>query len=257
MSSGRRCSAWRKISKGHGSGGSHGVGGVAGRSAGGRNAAGGKDGTVTGAGAEFASLREDKWAPNWDTVHGGDAAAEARSDKLASSLTPEQKAAIQHFTSGQGFEAIRHADKGGEGASATAQAQAKAINAALAKAPKVEQTVFRGIAVNRETLHNIMRDKTITLDSMSSASRNALEARRFVSDNVKRNNIPKYNKPYGVILKIKQRSGASIDTMSHSKGEREVLLPKGMRLRVTKLSRTSVVAWEGRTPTLVVHAEEI
>lgn len=236
------------MAKGHGGGGgSHGAGGVAGRSA------GGADGTVSGAGAEFAGLREDKLQSNTDAVVDGDAGAEKRSEALANKITAEQRDAIREYSAGgTRFEAIRNADAG-KSADPSAVAQAKQINAAIAKAPKVEQTVYRGIAVNRSTLQSIMKQKQIHIDALASSSRSAMEARRFVSDNVTRS----VSRSYGVIFKIKQRSGASIDSMSPNKSEREVILPKGMKLRITKFTRTSVVAWEGRTPTLVVHAEEI
>jgi alpha-galactosidase len=171
---------------------------------------------------------------------------------LADKISSEQRASIQHYTSGQGFDAIRKADAG-KGGDARATQQASDINAAIRAAPQFRQTVYRGMSVTQAQLKALMRTKTVKINSVTSASRASAEARRFVSDNVTRSK----GRSYGVILQISQRSGASVDKISHAKHEREVLLGKGTRLRVDKMTRTSVVAWEGRTPTLVIHAHEV
>ena len=241
------------MSKGSGGGGgSHGHGGAGGRSAGG----GAPDGTVAGAGAEFAGLKEHKFFSNAEPNEAAELAAVGRSSGFIDSLPRDQQDAIRSFTAGIGFDAIRAADAG-RSTDATAVSRAAAINRAIAVAPKHEQTVYRGIAVDRATLQSIMKQRELRLDSMSSASRAPWFARKFVSDNIERTGPSERRKPYGVVFKIRQRSGAPIEAGSHNSSEQEVLLPKGTRYRIVGMTRTSIVAWQGRSPTLVVHAEEI
>jgi hypothetical protein len=240
------------MSKGSGGGGgAKGHGGVAGRSA-----RAGADGSVAGAGAEFAALKEGKFNVFSESSEEAEHAAMERSKAYAAGISQEQRDAIKHYSGGVGFMAIRDADAG-RSTNPEAVARAQAINAAIARAPKHEQTVYRGIAVDRATLQAIMKQKEIRLEAVSSASRTPWMARKFVSDNIERNGLSERRKPYGVVFKIKQKSGAPVEAIAHNASEQEILLPKGARYRITGLTRTSIVAWQGRSPTLVVHAEEI
>lgn len=222
------------------------------KGSGGGGHGGGKDGSVAGGGAAFAALPESKLEHNYSEAVAGDAAAGARSDAFSKYISSEQREAIEHYTSGQGFIDIRKADAGIGGSAASAQ-QARSINTALRSAPKTQQTIYRGMSVTSAQLKSLMRSKSIHLNAVTSASRDTSQARRFVSDNVSK----RAGRSYGVILKINQRSGVSVDRISHASHEREVLMAKGTRLRIDKMTRTSVVAWEGRTPTLVIHAHEV
>lgn len=222
---------------------------------GGNGSRGAKAGGVSAAGGAFAGLRHEKWndfagVPS----ESSDASAMARSEQLSSKISGESHAALQMYSSGGGFEGIKAADAG-RGGTAADKRMASLINSALSKAPKSSQTVYRGMAVNKATLQSIMRHKEIRLDSLSSASRAPSIARRFVSDNAKKSGYKA--REYGVIMKVKTRSGVSIDSISHHKHEREVVMAKGTRLKIDRMTRTTVTTWEGKSPTLVIHAHEI
>lgn len=202
-----------------------------------------------GGGAALESLGDTEVsAPD---VESGDASAISRSTKFQSGLSKAEAKAIDYYT-GEGYSEIRKAMTG-EKTSNRAVRDAALIQGALKREKKGPETdVFRGMAVNEKDLKRIMRTKNISLNSITSTTRDPAMAAYYVKSNSSKSN------EYGVVLKIRQKSGVSIDTLSSiGIGEREVLMRSGTKLRVDRMQKTTIQHGNRAIKTLVIHAREV
>jgi hypothetical protein len=122
---------------------------------------------------------------------------------------------------------------------------------ALGKASRQESrfTLYRGVhSIERAKLDEILSAKTITLDSVTSSSWEPSAAAEFLGN-------PEDG--YSILFQIKHRSGVSIEGISLSPLEREVIFPKGAQFRVDAVRRVTTKGIRGREKTAIVELTEL
>lgn len=180
-------------------------------------------------------------------------------------LSPADRAAIykQHFK-----------DESGAAHVATAHEALKHVQDMFAKTPPTPGVVYRGMKnVTPEVMEKILNSKTMSLDSMSSfsfdhgvahdyatgaqASKAAADvgarAAVFGADKVMPNGVQ-------VLMRVSHKSGVNMMASSVYQKEREVLLPKSAKFRITGVSRSAFTPQNltnGDPPHIVVDMEEI
>lgn len=199
----------------------------------------------------FDDLPSVTWKGNDSIAESVEAKARRMSDRLRDSiLTTDELEAFRAYSNGADYDIIA-ADRGKE-ATETGRRYAGLIDQALTRAPKLKATVYRGIAVNKETLDRIVVQDEYTLQSVTSTSPDASVSRVFAETSV----TP--DKPYGVIFEIENASGVPIDTVSNATvSERESLLKKGTKVRVKSVVRTKLQNWRGSFDAVIVRGTQI
>ena len=94
----------------------------------------------------------------------------------------------------------------------------------LKKMPSHQGVVYRGMRVSNKDLEKVQIGKTYRVDKHSSASTSKHIASAFADSSGKS----------AVILQLDQRSGRKIPRLYTDKGEREVVLMRGSRFKVTE-----------------------
>lgn len=123
--------------------------------------------------------------------------------------------------------------------------QSKSIESAFSIADKSPGVVYRGMNLDAKSLATVMSKDTFETDAMSSASRSAdMAANKFAV----RRDIGT-----AVVMKLTHKSGLAIETQSQFPEEREVLLPKGAKFKVTK--KSMVKSEDGDT--VLIEMEEL
>jgi SPP1 gp7 family putative phage head morphogenesis protein len=133
---------------------------------------------------------------------------------------------------------------------AMAQAAFPSLKRALATLPEVKIEVLRGMKdISPRVAAGFLQAESFTLEGITSASRKAGIAANYA--NLKHDRSADN---YGVVLKVRLKSGVPIEAHSGLAGECEVVMKRGTKLRV--LSRTKFVHHEGATPIIVIECEE-
>lgn len=128
-------------------------------------------------------------------------------------------------------------------------ADAKQWNATLDKMPQYEGVVYRGLNMSeKDALKNFKTGKTITNDVSSSATKSGQTAAGYLESS-------------GVVMRVKQSSGADISSLETVKNK-EVVLRKGAKYKVTKINNpvtmSGIKAGGIRSPrVIVVDLEEV
>ena len=199
-------------------------------------------------------------------------AYEAHLDAQFDKIAPEESIAVQRFTRGYDW-AIREVDKGTSDAEIIAGIEAHRAKApgkkfaetpaehlelarvyrrdlytALAKMEPVSpRVVYRGLTkLDKATFDAIRSSATIEIGAVSSTTWNVDVAKSFADLGVQDPGT------HGILFALKARSAVGIETVSHFREERELLLKKGVRFRVTKIYRPTEDA-----SAVVIEAEEI
>ena len=199
-------------------------------------------------------------------------AYEAHLDAQFDKIAPEESIAVQRFTKGYDW-AIREVDKGTSDAEIIAGIEAHRAKApgkkfaetpaehlelakvyrrdlytALAKMEPVSpRVVYRGLTkLDKATFDAIRSSATIEIGAVSSTTWNVDVAKSFADLGVQDPGT------HGILFALKARSAVGIETASHFREERELLLKKGVRFRVTKIYRPTEDA-----SAVVIEAEEI
>lgn len=213
----------------------------------------------------MVSLPSAKLPPEGTKAYGA-----AMSRELAK-LDIDQEEAVKRFTHGYDW-AIREIDKGLTDAQVLAGIEAHRAASPLkiwdetpaqhlaaakryhrdlmagldAMTPMSERIVYRGLGdLDREVFDAIRTSAHIDIGAVSSTSWNVEIAKSFagVGDSEK----------CSVLLQLKTRSGYAIEQISRYESERELLVRKGVRYRVTKVSRVD----EAPDRAVLIEAEEI
>jgi len=163
-----------------------------------------------------------------------DKKAKAAARKLEKALPQAQREAIRAFT-GNAFSDMRELDKdpdaeiGGDGYGTKEEllTHLAAIREAFKVAKPFQGVAYRGLAeVTDEAYAALMTTTEVTTDALSSASRSYSLAKEYADQGGG-------STVRSVILVLTQRSGIPVETISKFDNEKEILMPKGARFRVT------------------------
>lgn len=122
---------------------------------------------------------------------------------------------------------------------------AKHIDSAFKTVEKSPGVVYRGLAVDEKTFNNLMSSDHMMVDAISSTSRDPKSAHGFTGGNTHR-----------VVMKLRQKSGISVESASQYGNEKEIMLNKGTAFRVVKRSQIPGKGFDAK-PTMVIEYEEI
>jgi hypothetical protein len=165
-------------------------------------------------------------------------------------------------------------DESGAAHVATAHEAMKNVQDMFSKTTPTPGVVYRGMKnVTPEVVEKILNSKTMTLDSMSSFSfdhgvahdyATGAQASKAAADKGARAAVFGEDKvmPNGVqvLMRVSHRSGVNMMASSVYTKEREVLIPKSAKFRITGVSRsafTPEMLKNGDPPHIVVDMEEI
>lgn len=189
-------------------------------------------------------------------------------------ISPEEELAVKGFTNGYDWT-IREIDKGANDAQIidgiaahrakspskryleTPEqhlAKSRVIHGDLYSAinkmqPVSERVVYRGLkGLDRAAFESILASEHVEMGAVSSTSWNPAIAKDFAGLD-----IPDPG-THQIVFQLKTRSGRAIEEVSHFQGEREILLPKGTKFRVTRIYRP---AGDAEDSAAVIEAEEI
>ena len=110
--------------------------------------------------------------------------------------------------------------------------KAELMEKALGEVPVKEQLAFRGLAnVGKNQLKGLLGSKEMTMDALSSFSSSRGKAGSFAGLNSGR-------KGNSVMIIARTRTGADIKSMSAYSHEKEILMGKGTRFKVTRTTTT-------------------
>lgn len=130
------------------------------------------------------------------------------------------------------YPKIRAADRG-ENKSVVMQRHAKGINKYLEKMPKHDGVIYRGLEIDENKFDTKIFEKSLTnpkgLDAFSSFSTDREVAERFARRGVA-GSIGEDK--FEVILTVRNKSGVSIQALSRTPQEDEVLVPKGTKYKI-------------------------
>jgi SPP1 gp7 family putative phage head morphogenesis protein len=191
---------------------------------------------------------------------------EAKARRVAQALDAESRQAIEAFSFEDYTETrdaqrlavdafvAAHPDKGASGYERLRQ-RALTIQTAIedhggdSGGPAV---LFRGVALKREAIGDIINGSHVVADSVSSTSRSVDVALQFAEG------LDENGKPYpiGVLFKLKnQHSGNTlpVERVSFIPIEREILVGAGKRYRIERVERVDM----GNRELVIVHAEEV
>lgn len=166
----------------------------------------------------------------------------------AQGLTKKEKEAVGMWGS-SGYADLRDAQAGLSDDAETLK-QAKDFEAAVARAPKHEGTVYRGLYnVPDETLEALTTAPSMTLDASASATKQRGIAEKFAGWTDKATK-------HSVLLEIEQRSAADIGAALPVSDEGEVVLPRSAVYDVTGHELIHITVYgEQRPATLIILRE--
>lgn len=121
----------------------------------------------------------------------------------------------------------------------------KHIDSAFKSVEKSPGVVYRGLAVDEKTFNRLMSSDNMMVDAISSTSRDPKVAYGFAGGNT-----------HTVVMKMRQKSGISVESASQYGNEKEIMLNKGTAFRVVKRSQVPSKGFD-RKPTMVIEYEEI
>jgi hypothetical protein len=212
----------------------------------------------------MSKLPESKHATHLPTVN--DAAASAEAEKIARVLEqsdPEAAQAIMRFT-GSSFLEIRGVDTMDPAAfekefGKADAAEGRRLNADLARAmdklPSAgKRDVYRGVReLTPEQAGYLMQAEHLESVSFASSSRDPAKAHGFASPGTF---ADKKGKPYSAVFVLDQSSGVAVEGFADKnyKPEREILLKRGKRYKVTEVGRSPDPATPNR---LIIRAVEM
>jgi SPP1 gp7 family putative phage head morphogenesis protein len=163
-----------------------------------------------------------------------DKTAKAAARKLEKALPMAQREAIRAFT-GNAFSDMRELDKdptaeiGGDGYGTKEEllAHLAAIREAFKVAKPFPGVAYRGLAdVTEEAYASLMTATEFSTDALSSASRAYSLAKEYADQGGG-------STVRAVILVLMQKSGIPVEVISKFDNEKEILIPKGVKFRVT------------------------
>ena len=133
---------------------------------------------------------------------------------------------------------------------ATAQQYHRDIYAALHRmSPVSERFVYRGLSnLTTDVFNAILASEHVEIGALSSSSWNVGVADEFAGTEIATPNA------HSVIFKLKAKSARAIESISAFQAERELLLLKGSRFRVTRVYRPE---GSGADAAAVIEAEEL
>lgn len=162
----------------------------------------------------------------------------AKREEWTKGLKSSEKQAIKSWSE-SGYHSIRKDEAAGKETELT-----KNFHAALAKAPKFEGTTYRGINVAKGTpAHALFTTPgaTVSFDSSASTSRSLDKAHGFSNGSI--------------VMRIKGKSGVSMEHISSYSTEKEIIMPKGTKYKVVNVAKNVQVGY-GKTH-VFVDLEEI
>ncbi len=166
---------------------------------------------------------------------------EAIASKTYDQMSTAQRDAIDNFTL-DAYVPMRKIDSGmliyNESYSLDTfnkvKAQVDEINAAFDKTPVFNEPVYRGLsALTEETVNKMLQNPEMHLEAVTSATYEPAQGLDFAHRAYDRGADAKY----GVLFKIENPRGMLIENVSGIKKEREVLLKKGSKFKMTKVER--------------------
>lgn len=132
------------------------------------------------------------------------------------------------------------AEYGSRRVSLTRKQMGDRLQAAIESAPQFNGTVYRGMSLSSADLAALRPGKTMTMKAISSSSQKASVALDFAAGGGKG----------AVILKLHTKRGAKLPgRLSEFAGEKEVLLPKGAKYKITRVRKQT---YRGEEVTVVV-----
>jgi hypothetical protein len=146
-------------------------------------------------------------------------------NKWIKNLKFQEKNAIVDFT-GMDYTAIRTCQNTGKDCHPLVTKKMAAMDSAFAKAPKHKGETYRGLSFQSDKeratfIARLTKNESMVDKGFTSTSKDPSVAKRFAENG------------YGVILKIKGKSGVDIQKLSKYVKEQEVVMPPGARLRFT------------------------
>jgi hypothetical protein len=155
--------------------------------------------------------------------------------------SPQHRKAIDEWT-GEGYSNMRKEIAGGKPSE-----QTKLFLDAVAKAPNFEGTTYRGMRVtkqNEAVLNQIVNagvGSTFTDNAPFSMSRDPKVGDRFAKG--------------GVLMKIKSKTGARIESVMNYADEKEVLSRPGAQYKITQIHKKPTV--NGKAYQVMIEMEEL
>ena len=171
----------------------------------------------------------------------------ARARKAVEKVSDTSKSAIRSFT-GSGYIDVRDSEESGK-----PSAKAKAIYEAFKTATPEPGTVFRAIrGLDQRVVEKYMRSEVFQLGRTGGATSSTSWCLDASIDGFMGGNHDGGPHDYKILFVLNQQTGIPIETLSGISSEREILLSRDAKFRVTGLSRPA-----GMKHVLVVEGEEI
>ena len=183
----------------------------------------------------------------------------SNTEEWVSSLSDQTKADIFSWTETD-FTKIRDCQRLGKCEDDILE-KIKNIESAMKTAPKNKSKVFRGITFEKEEdLKSFLSDLEkgpISFSSMASSSKSASIAEEFIfqgSESI----TERVGKTRDVVFEIQSKSGVDISSLSKRPNEKEILLPKGIKLELIDSREDSISPdFENNLTVLRVRLKEV
>lgn len=159
----------------------------------------------------------------------------------------DERESIRAFT-GSAYTSIRRYEMGSELGNVTAKERSQAIARAFKQTPPMPGTVYRGVhSISEGTIAKMLAEDTIEMGATSSTSRSPGVANKFAGAASSHYSAGDYK----VVLVLKAKSTIAIETISSYPEEKELLLPKEAKFKVTGRHRAA-----HNDHVLIIEAEE-
>ena len=176
-------------------------------------------------------------------------------------LSKEERKSINLYTGTKGFHTIRNCQRLPAACDKATSRHAENIRKALARAPKFEGKVYRGLNFKNQNertqfVARVLRDGGMTDKGVTSTTRGRRTAEQFAL-NFKTGKAAGQQWDKSVMVRVQSKGGVDIAKLSRAKEEKEILMPANTQWKLSKVSKKKITLGGKQREMVVLDMVEI